>query len=111
LFTDPVVMTGLVTDEELATRSSIAKFVFSPPGEDERLLKESKLKLLKIEDSTTAMGQVAQKWRASRARHQDELVKLEGEEHFQGLQQFFDCVGRLAEEKRMSRFTLLAERA
>src|SRR5262245_41473556 len=40
LFTDPVVVTGLVTDEELATRSSIAKFVFSPPGADEKLLKE-----------------------------------------------------------------------
>src|SRR5262249_40400821 len=33
LITDPVVITGLVTDEEFSTRSSIAKFTFSPPGE------------------------------------------------------------------------------
>ena len=110
LFTDPVVITGLVTDEELATRSSIAKFVFSPPGEDERLLKEAKLKPLRIENSTSAMGQVARAWRASRARHEDELVKLEGPDGFRGLQKFFDCVSRLSEEKRMSRFTILAER-
>ncbi len=111
LFTDPVVLTGLVTDEELATRSSIAKFVFSPPGENERLLKQAKLKPLKIEDSTSAMGQVASAWRASRARHEDELVKLEGKERFQGPQKFFACVSRMAEEKRMSRMTILAERA
>ncbi len=111
LFTDPVVITGLVSDEELATRSSIAKFVFSPPGEDERLLREANLRLLRIENSTGAMAQVARDWRASRARHEDELVKLEGLEGFRGLQRFFDCVRLLAEEKRMSRFTILAERA
>ena len=111
LFTDPVVITGLVTDEELATRSSIAKFIFSPPGEDERLLKEAKLKPLRIENSTSAMGLVAKDWRASRARHEDELVKLEGPDRFEGLQKFFECVSRLADEKRMSRFTILAERA
>src|SRR5215467_10519629 len=101
LFTDPVVITGLVTDEELATRSSIAKFTFSPPGENERLLQSAGLKILKVENSTSAMGKVARDWKASRLRHEEELIKLEGSERFQGLQEFFDCVARLADEKRM----------
>src|SRR5215471_16936034 len=96
LFTDPVVITGLVTDEELATRSSIAKFTFSPPGGNERLLREVGLKTLRVENSTGAMGRVARDWRASRARHEEALLKLEGPEHFHGLQKFFDCVARLA---------------
>src|SRR5881628_3848571 len=94
----------------LRREAAFAKFVFSPPGEDERLLKEAKLKPLRIENSTSAMGRVARDWRAARARHEDELVKLEGPDRFQGLQKFFDCVNRLSEEKRMSRFTILAER-
>ena len=32
LVTDPVVVTGAVTDEELMTRSSIGRFLFTPPG-------------------------------------------------------------------------------
>ena len=36
LFTDPVVITGPVTNDELARRSSIGLFVFVPPGVNER---------------------------------------------------------------------------
>ena len=38
LFTDPVVVTGLVSKEELATRSSTGYFEFGPPGVNERLI-------------------------------------------------------------------------
>ena len=108
LYTDPVVITGLVTDEELATRSSIGKFVFSPPEEDARLIGESGLHLVRCEDSTPALAQVARAWHDSRARHQARLLGLEGQERFDGLQRFFDCVSRLAQEGRLSRFIFLA---
>ena len=38
LFTDPVVVTGPVTNDELARRSSIGLFVFVPPGVNEALI-------------------------------------------------------------------------
>jgi hypothetical protein len=38
------------------------------------------------------------------------LVKIEGEERFEGLQQFFAAVHRLTSEKRLSRFVYLVEK-
>ncbi|HYY97193.1 MAG TPA: class I SAM-dependent methyltransferase, partial [Pyrinomonadaceae bacterium] len=38
LFTDPVLITGPVTSDELAVRSSVGLFLFVPPGTNERLV-------------------------------------------------------------------------
>ena len=38
LFTDPAILSGPVSNEELAVRSSNGYFLFTPSGEDERLL-------------------------------------------------------------------------
>ena len=47
LFTDPVVITGPVTNDELALRSSIGVFLFVPPGINERLIEEAGLRLVR----------------------------------------------------------------
>ena len=52
LFTDPVVITGLVTNDELARRSSIGLFVFVPPGVNETLIQEAGLRVIRQEDVT-----------------------------------------------------------
>ena len=44
LFTDAVVITGILTSEEIAIRSSLGFFLFVPKGENERLLKEAGFK-------------------------------------------------------------------
>ena len=41
LFSDALVIGGLVTNEELAIRSSIGLYVFAAPGENEKLLEEA----------------------------------------------------------------------
>src|SRR5262249_38345178 len=46
LFSDALVIGGLVSHEEIATRSSIGMYFFSPPGENERLIKQAGFKLL-----------------------------------------------------------------
>jgi SAM-dependent methyltransferase len=38
LFTDAMIVSGLVSHEELAIRSSIGFYLFVPPGENERLI-------------------------------------------------------------------------
>ncbi len=38
LFTDPIVLTGPVSNGEIAIRASIGFFLFVPPGTDEALL-------------------------------------------------------------------------
>ncbi|HEX6789732.1 MAG TPA: class I SAM-dependent methyltransferase, partial [Candidatus Krumholzibacteria bacterium] len=52
LFTDPVVITGPVTNDDLALRSSIGLFVFMPPLVTERFLDDAGLRLVRQEDAT-----------------------------------------------------------
>jgi SAM-dependent methyltransferase len=110
VFTDPVVITGPVTAEELAQRSSIGVFVFTPPGVNERLIDEAGLRLVEREDVTENAAVLSGRWRAARERHRDDLVRMEGEERFTGLQTFFAVVHRLTSERRLSRIVYAAER-
>ena len=110
LFTDPIVVTGLLTSEEIAARASIGFFVFSPLAENERLVREAGFELVRCDDSTENVVEVTCRWRDARARHRSELVEDEGEETFEGLQQFLSVAHTLARERRLSRYTLLARR-
>lgn len=110
LFTDPVVVTGPVTSDELALRSSIGVFLFAPPGVNERFIEQAGLRLVHREDVTDNAAAVSGRWRDARAAHREALLPLEGEERFAGLQRFFGTVHRLASERRLSRYLYVAER-
>jgi SAM-dependent methyltransferase len=110
LFTDAMVVTGAVSDAELAARSSIGRYFFVPPGLNERLIAEAGFALLDAEDATGNAERVAARWRDARARHRDALVAGEGEANFAGLQAFLACVHTLSAERRLSRFAYLAEK-
>lgn len=110
VFTDPVVITGPVTNDELAARSSIGLFLFVPPGVNEHLIKKAGFNLIKQEDVTENEALVAQRWLNARQRHKDDLIKIEGEDRFEGLQKFFASVHQLTAEKRLSRIVYLAEK-
>ena len=110
LFTDPVVITGPVTNEELARRSSIGLFLFVPPGVNERLLEEAALRLVRQEDVTDNAVLVSGRWYEARQRHREALLRVEGAERFEGLQRFLDSVHGLTSEKRLSRIVYLAEK-
>jgi SAM-dependent methyltransferase len=110
VFTDPVVITGPVTNDELALRSSIGLFLFVPPGINEQLIEAAGLHLLRQEDVTANAALVSRRWHESRQRHKDALIKIEGEERFAGLQEFFAAVHRLTSESRLSRIVYLVEK-
>jgi SAM-dependent methyltransferase len=110
VFTDPVVITGPVTNDELALRSSIGLFLFVPPGINEQLIEASGFRLLKHEDVSANAALVSGRWHESRQRHKDALIKIEGEEHFEGLQPFFLTVHHLTSEGRLSRIVYLVEK-
>lgn len=103
LFTDPVVIAGPVTNDELALRSSIGLFLFVPPGVNERLIAEAGLTLARQEDVTANAALVSGRWREARHRHREDLVLIEGEERFEGLQAFLGAVHRLTAERRLRR--------
>lgn len=52
LFSDALVVGGMVSHREIVTRSSIGYYVFSPPGENERLLERAGFRLLSVSDTT-----------------------------------------------------------
>ena len=110
LFTDAMIVTGLVSHEELAVRSSIGWYLFVPPGENERLIGRAGFTLLSSEDVTGAAETIAQRWHAAREKYRDQLVAREGEANFAGLQRFLACVHRLSAERRLSRYCYLAEK-
>jgi SAM-dependent methyltransferase len=110
VFTDPVLITGPVTNDELALRSSIGLFLFVPPGVNERLIEAAGLRLVKQEDVTRNAALVSGRWHQSRQRHRAALLRIESEERFESLQKFFDAVHRLTDERRLSRVVYLAEK-
>jgi len=110
LFTDPVVLTGPVSNEELAARSNIGFFLFVPPEVTERLVEEAGFHLLRREDVTGNIELTSGRWHAARQRHRDDLLRIEGEERFEGLQRFTAAVYKLARERRLSRFVFVAEK-
>lgn len=110
LFTDPVVITGPVTNDELAQRSSIGLFLFVPPGINELLIEKAGFSLIQQEDVTENAALVSGRWHQARQHYKDTLLQIEGEERFEGLQQFFATVHRLTSERRMSRIVYLVEK-
>ena len=110
LFTDPVVITGPVSNEELASRSSIGFFIFIPLETTENLIKEAGFNLIRREDVTGNIELTSGRWHASRQKHREGLIKIEGEERFDGLQKFFATVHKLTSERRLSRFVFVAEK-
>jgi SAM-dependent methyltransferase len=110
LFTDPVVITGPVTNEELAARSSIGFFLFVPLESTIRMIKETGFKLIRCEDVTNNIELTSGRWHEARQKHSKDLIKIEGKERFEGLQQFFSTVNKLTSERRLSRFVFLAEK-
>lgn len=109
-FTDPVVVTGLVAKEDLATRSSTGEFAFAAPGVNERLLVEAGLTIVGVEDLTAQEAEVSGRWHDARERRAAELIPLEGAETYEGLQRFLAAVHRLSRERRLSRFLYVASR-
>ena len=108
LFTDPVVLTGPVSNEELAARSNIGFFLFVPLEVTKQYIQEAGLHLLRCENVTGNIELTSGRWHAARQKHRADLIRIEGEERFDGLQKFLSTVHKLTSERRLSRFVFLA---
>jgi SAM-dependent methyltransferase len=110
VFTDPIVVTGMLTNEEIAIRSSIGFFLFVPEGVDERLLEGAGFEVAQRIDRTENMARMADRRRLARSAHEVDLRRLEGDATYEGQQRFFETAARLAAERRLSRFAFMAVR-
>ncbi len=104
LFTDALVVTGILSHEEIATRSAVGKYFFVPTGVNERFLQEAGLVVLRVVDLTASAATIAKRWHDARVRWRDDLLRYEGENTFYGLQKFLACVNSVSQERRLSRF-------
>jgi 2-polyprenyl-3-methyl-5-hydroxy-6-metoxy-1,4-benzoquinol methylase len=111
LFTDSTVVTGPLTKEEIAVRSSIGYFQFVPPDYDRRVLEQCGLNVLIFEDVTQNMAELAAGLHNAREAHGSLLRQIEGENSYQGQQTFLEVTSRIARERRLSRFLYVAEKA
>jgi SAM-dependent methyltransferase len=110
LFTDPIVITGALSHKEIAARSLIGYFMFVPPGEDERRIREAGLELVRAEDATPNVCEVAGRWLAARREREQVLRQMEGAGSYDETQEFLTMVELLARERRLSRFVFVAQR-
>jgi SAM-dependent methyltransferase len=110
LYTDPIIVTGPLTNEEMMKRSSIGFFLFVPENANENWIEKAGFRLIKREDVTSAASSIAKRWHDARAKRQKDLESIEGKERFEGLQSFLDVVHRLYHEKRLSRFAYIGEK-
>ncbi len=110
LFTDPIVVTGQLTNEEMRDRSSIGFFLFTPTEYNEPLLANVGYIVHEVRDVTDNVASISSKWRDARAKRRAELVKLESDTGFEGLQRFLTAVYTMSSERRLSRFMYLASK-
>ncbi|MBZ5656799.1 MAG: class I SAM-dependent methyltransferase [Acidobacteriia bacterium] len=110
LFTDPITVTGPLTNAEIAVRSSIGFFLFVPPDYDESVIQQCGLRLLVRKDVTANMAEVAERRRAARASRDTALRQIEGDQVYEGQQEFFAVAALVARERRLSRFVYVSEK-
>lgn len=110
LFSDALVIGGLVSHEEIATRSSIGFYVYSPPGENERIMGKVGFSEIKATDTTESAAHLAKRWHDAREMRKADLLAAEGEINFEGLQRFLSGVHNLCSERRLQRYLYSATR-
>lgn len=110
LFSDALVIGGMISHEEVAARSTIGYYLFSPPGENERLLRDAGFSHVEVMDTTASAAEISERWHDAREKHGEALAAIEGRMNFEGLQKFLATVEKLAQERRLLRLLYVAKR-
>jgi SAM-dependent methyltransferase len=111
LFTEGLVLTGPVSNEEVRRRTFMGFFMVTPPGANERAIEAAGLVLERAEDRSGAVAEVGGRMRAARDRYRDDVIAAEGVETFQAFRDFLDVAASLAAERRLSRWVFHARKA
>jgi ubiquinone/menaquinone biosynthesis C-methylase UbiE len=110
LFSDALIVGGMLSYEEITTRSSVGFYLYSPPGENERLIEGAGFRIVRVADTTGSAAQIAKRWHQARVIRKTQLIAIEGDHNFEGLQRFLSCVHNLTSERRLLRYLYLADK-
>ena len=111
LFTDPIIVTGPLTNSEIAVRTSAGFYLVVPRGHDELVIAEAGLQLLVAQDVTENMAKVADARHRARAARAERLREIEGDQPFEREQEFLSVTATLAREGRLSRYAFVAQKS
>jgi SAM-dependent methyltransferase len=111
LFSDALIIGGAVSHQEIATRSSIGYYIFTPPGYNDRLMQDAGFHLLAATDTTQNAAAIAKRWHDARDQRREALISMEGIANFDGLQQFLSCVHTRSSERRLLRYLYSAHKS
>jgi SAM-dependent methyltransferase len=110
LFTDAAVVTGAISNEEVASRSRYGYMQFVAPGLNENALERTGLHLIEMEDLTESVLTSASGRLAARRAHREELEAVEGAGVFEHEVQYLETVIALARRGALARMMYLASR-
>jgi hypothetical protein len=110
LFTDPITLTGGMTSADIAVRSSAGFYLFVPHGYDECVIAQCGLRLLVCENVTANMAKAAEARHVARASRSPALREIEGDQAYEGQQEFLAVAARVAREGRVSRFVYVSQK-
>ena len=110
LFTNPTTVTGPLTNEEIAVRSSAGFMLFVPKDYDKEMIALSGLRLLECRDVTANVAEVAGRRRLAREKRSAAVRQVEGDRTYEAQQTFLAMTSRLAREGRLSRFVYVSEK-
>jgi SAM-dependent methyltransferase len=109
LFTAHVI-TGPLSNVEVAMRASLGSFKLYPSGGHERLLEDTGFDLLRREDISADQAEIARRYCVARATHAEALRAAEGNTVFEKENRFRAVVGQLAGERRLSHIVFLTRK-
>jgi len=110
LFTDPTVVTGPLTNAEIAVRGSGGVYLFVPRDYDERIIAQCGLRLVFCEDRTRNMAEIAERRAKARESRSSQLRRIESDAGYENQQAFLSVAAQLARERRLSRYAYVAEK-
>src|SRR5271165_4301315 len=65
---------GMISQEEIATRSRSEFYLFSPLGENERLIQQAGFTDLSVLDTTEHAARTAARWHQARQKYKERLI-------------------------------------
>ncbi len=88
----------------------MGEFLFTPAGWYEQVLADAGFVDARVEDVTSNIVGVAERWHAARERAEPELRDLEGRERFEEFQEFLATTALIAREGRLARYAYTGSR-
>jgi SAM-dependent methyltransferase len=110
MFSHGMLVTGAISNLEIAATTPIGFELLVPPGLDERLLQAAGLRFLATHDSTDSVAAIAGNWLAARAKRESTLRQVEGDARYDGQTQILRMIMQIFHEHRLSRVAILAEK-